>query len=197
MASKFSGERKTVTKSCPTLCNPMDCSPPGSSDHGISQVRIRDRGAIPFFRGCSQPRIEHMSSAAPASVGRFFTTAPPRKPPMFLNLNKKLEMIKLSEEIKPGWKLGLLNQLPKLWIQRKSYYKEIKSATPANTWMMRKQNSLVADMEKVLVNQTIHNVPLSQSLLQSTALTNSSALWRLRGARKLQKKSLKLAEVGS
>ena len=29
-----------VTKSCPTLCNPMDCSPPGSSVHGISQARI-------------------------------------------------------------------------------------------------------------------------------------------------------------
>ena len=149
----------------------MDCSPPGSSEHGISQVRVRDQGAIPFFRGSSQPRIEHMSSAAPGLVGRFFTTAPPRKPHMFLNLNKKLEMIKLSEEIMPGWKLGLLNQLSKLWIQRKSSYKEIKSATPVNTWMIRKQNSLVADMEKVLVNQTIHNVPLSESLMQSTALT--------------------------
>ena len=80
-------------------------------------------------------------------------------------------MIKLSEEIMPRWKLGLLNQLPKLWIQRKSSYKEIKSATPVNTWMIRKQNSLIADTEKVLVNQTIHNVPLSQSLMQSTALT--------------------------
>ena len=29
-----------VTQSCPTLCNPMDCSPPGSSVHGISQARI-------------------------------------------------------------------------------------------------------------------------------------------------------------
>ena len=44
-----------VVKSCPTLCNPMDCSPPGSSIHGISQVRILEWVAIPFCRGSSQP----------------------------------------------------------------------------------------------------------------------------------------------
>ena len=37
-----------VTKSCPTLCNPMDCSPPGSSAHGIFQARILDSVAISF-----------------------------------------------------------------------------------------------------------------------------------------------------
>ena len=37
-----------VTQSCPTLCNPMDCSPPGSSVHGIFQARVLERGAIAF-----------------------------------------------------------------------------------------------------------------------------------------------------
>ena len=37
-----------VTKSCPTLCNPMDCSLPGSSVHGILQARILERLAISF-----------------------------------------------------------------------------------------------------------------------------------------------------
>ena len=32
------------TQSCPTLCDPMDCSPPGSSVHGILQARILDTG---------------------------------------------------------------------------------------------------------------------------------------------------------
>ena len=31
-----------VSQSCPTFCNPMDCSPPGSSVHGISQGRIEE-----------------------------------------------------------------------------------------------------------------------------------------------------------
>ena len=36
-----------VIQSCPTLCDPMDCSPPGSSVHGISQARILEWVAIP------------------------------------------------------------------------------------------------------------------------------------------------------
>ena len=41
----------SVTQSCPTLCNPMDCSPPGSSGHGILQARILEWVVIPFSRG--------------------------------------------------------------------------------------------------------------------------------------------------
>ena len=40
-----------VTQSCPTLCDPMDCSPPGSSVHGILQARILELVTIPFSRG--------------------------------------------------------------------------------------------------------------------------------------------------
>ena len=39
-----------------TLCDPMDCSEPGSSVHGILQVKIVQWIAIPFSRGSSQPR---------------------------------------------------------------------------------------------------------------------------------------------
>ena len=46
-----------VTQSCPTLCDPMDCSPPGFSVHGILQIRILEYWvAIPFSRGFSRPR---------------------------------------------------------------------------------------------------------------------------------------------
>ena len=45
-----------VAQSCPTLCDPRDCSPPGSSVHGILQARILEWVAIPFSRGPSQPR---------------------------------------------------------------------------------------------------------------------------------------------
>ena len=45
-----------VAQSCPALCNPMDCSPPGSSVHGDSQARILEGVAMPSSRGSSQPR---------------------------------------------------------------------------------------------------------------------------------------------
>ena len=44
------------TQSCLTLCDPMDCSPPGSSVHGIPQARILEWVAMPFSKGSSQPR---------------------------------------------------------------------------------------------------------------------------------------------
>ena len=59
---------------CPTLCDPMDCSQPGSSVHGILQVRILEWVAIPFSRGSSQPKDRIQISCI---AGRFFTTEPP------------------------------------------------------------------------------------------------------------------------
>ena len=46
----------SVAQSYLTLCNPMDCSPPGSSVHGILQARILEWVAIAFSRGSSWPR---------------------------------------------------------------------------------------------------------------------------------------------
>ena len=45
-----------VAQLCSILCEPMDCSPPGSSIHGILQARILEEVAIPFSRGSSWPR---------------------------------------------------------------------------------------------------------------------------------------------
>ena len=45
-----------VAKSCPTFCDPMDCSPSGSSVHGVLQARIPEWVAISFPRGSSWPR---------------------------------------------------------------------------------------------------------------------------------------------
>ena len=45
-----------AAQSCLTLCDPMDCSPPDSSVHGILQARILEWGAIPSSRGPSQHR---------------------------------------------------------------------------------------------------------------------------------------------
>ena len=59
-----------VAQSCPSLCDPTDCSPPGFSVHGILQARILECVAIPFSRGTSQPRDWTLVSCI---SGRFFT----------------------------------------------------------------------------------------------------------------------------
>ena len=49
-------------QSCPILCDPMNCSPPGSSVHGILQARIMEWIAISYSKGSSLPRDQtHLS----------------------------------------------------------------------------------------------------------------------------------------
>ena len=59
-----------LAQSCLTLCNPMDCSSPGSFVHGILQARTLEWVAIPYSRGSSWPRDWTQVSR---SAGRFFT----------------------------------------------------------------------------------------------------------------------------
>ena len=70
-----------IVQSCPPPYNPMDCSPPGSSVHGILQARVLEWVAIPSSRGLPDPGIELASLSSPALVGGFSTTDPLRKPP--------------------------------------------------------------------------------------------------------------------
>ena len=66
-----------VAKLYSTLCNPMDCSPPGSSVHGISQARILEWVAISFSRRSSQPKDQTCVSCM---AGRFLITESHAKP---------------------------------------------------------------------------------------------------------------------
>ena len=63
--------------SCPTLCDAMDCNPPGSSVHGILHARILEWVAKPSSRGSSQPR-DHISSVS--CIGKWVPLLPPGKP---------------------------------------------------------------------------------------------------------------------
>ena len=84
-------------QSCPTLRDPMNCSPPGSSVRGIFQARIQERVACPSPGDFPNPGIE---PASPALACRFFTTVPPGN------------LIRLGEESPNAWRLHLdiLNQ---------------------------------------------------------------------------------------
>ena len=59
-------------QSCPTVCNPMDCSPPGSSVYGISQQQYWSGLPFPAIGDLPNPRIE---STSPMLASRFFTTS--------------------------------------------------------------------------------------------------------------------------
>ena len=66
----FENRYVLIEQLCLTLCNPMDCSPPASSVHGILQASVLEWVVIPFSRGSSWPRDQTQVSSI---AGRFFT----------------------------------------------------------------------------------------------------------------------------
>ena len=66
----------SVALSCPTLCDPMDYSPPGSSVHGIFQARTLEWIAVSFSRGSSSPRNR---TGVSCIAGGFFIAEPTRE----------------------------------------------------------------------------------------------------------------------
>ena len=64
-----------VTQSCPTLCDPIDYSPPGSSVHGVLQARILEWVPFPSPGDLPDPGIEPTSLMSPALASNFFTTS--------------------------------------------------------------------------------------------------------------------------
>ena len=65
-------------QSCLILCVPMDCSPPGSSVHGILQARRPEQ--VPIPGDLPDSGIKPESLASPVLAGGFSTTVPPGKP---------------------------------------------------------------------------------------------------------------------
>ena len=70
-----------VAQSCPTLYDPTDCSPPGSSVHGILQARILEWIAIPSPGDLPDPGIEPRSPALQADA---LPSEPPGEPPKII-----------------------------------------------------------------------------------------------------------------
>ena len=82
-------------QTCPTLCDPVDCSPPGSSIHGILQARILQWVAIPFSRGSSWPRDQTQVSRI---GGRCFNLWATREAP-----NKVKRMKRTEDSLRDLW----------------------------------------------------------------------------------------------
>ena len=107
--------------SCPTLCDPLDCSLPGSSVHGILQARILAWVAVPSSRGSSPPRDQIPVSRSPALAGSFFTIAPPQHEPLLFSekqkepcFTKKRKCFWLAETRIPGAASGEQSPLSRL-----------------------------------------------------------------------------------
>ena len=77
-------------QSCLTLCDPIDCSPPASSVHGILQIRILEWVAMPSPEDLLDAGIEPMSLTS-ALAGRFFTTSTTRESPVDNTLRLSLK----------------------------------------------------------------------------------------------------------
>ena len=71
-------------QACLTLCDPMDCSPPGSSVHGILQARILEWVAIPFSRNLPNPGIKAWSPALQTGSSLQLSHLRRTQPPIFL-----------------------------------------------------------------------------------------------------------------
>ena len=112
---KGKSERE-VSQSCPTLGHPMDCSPPGSSVHGISQARILEWVAMPSSRGIfptqgSNPHLLHLPHWQADSL----PLAPPRKPQCTLESALKSQASggqRIKTHLPPGFFLPRFSSKP-------------------------------------------------------------------------------------
>ena len=109
-SKSHSSTPREVVQSCPTLCNPMDCSLSGSSVHGIFKARVLEWVAISYSRGSSRPRdwtrVSHI-------VGRRFYClshqgSPPQPLDHLLFLSSHSDFFLVSECPKHGSPLRFL-----------------------------------------------------------------------------------------
>ena len=70
-----------LLQSCLTLCDPMECSLPGSSVHGVLQARLMEWVAMLSSRDPPDPGIEPASLSSPALAGKFLTTSTTQEAP--------------------------------------------------------------------------------------------------------------------
>ena len=100
-----------VAQSCPTLCDPMDCSLSGSSVHGIFQARVLEWIAISFPRGSSRPRNRTQVSHI---AGRHFTVWATKEWSRWLFLENPVFHISILHLSEVGSGTGIAVQLDRI-----------------------------------------------------------------------------------
>jgi len=98
-----------VPQSCSTLSNPMDCSPPGSSTHGIFQARVPEWGAIAFSARHQQG--SHIKSHLKEGSGLLLTSSLSDWPVLGQLRTWQLASLR-AHEGESNWELARHNSLP-------------------------------------------------------------------------------------
>ena len=124
----------SFTRSYPTLCDPMDCSPPGSCVHGILQARILEWVAISSSRGFSWPRYRTHTSFVSCIGRHVLNHVPPGKPWSSVSCSSKLIESKplrglLEALIYSQW-VRLLTVWDRLPLLRRGVRTEMSGRTP-------------------------------------------------------------------
>jgi len=110
-----------VAQLCPTLSDPMDCSPPGSSVHGIFQARVLERGATPLLR--QMPLCTFKTIIPTEKIGFFIAR---RYGPIdllshLMNISQKSQILLMFKEA-PGSAHNNIQRL-KIWIWKVDCFK--------------------------------------------------------------------------
>ena len=124
-----------VPQSCLPLCDPMNCSLPGSSVHGTLQVRILEWVAISLFRGSFQPRDRICVSCL---AGGFFTTESPGKPPRLILRQQGTNNVRCYSRAVRVWSCSYWTSSVKgLCVASTGLDSRSRSAAGALGWMSR------------------------------------------------------------
>ena len=110
------------------LCDPMDCSLPGSSVYAILQVRILEWVAISFSRGSSPPRNRTRVSC---TAGRFFTNWAMREAPIKINYESESEVAQSCLTLWDPWTVAHQTLLS-MGFSRQEYWSGLPFPSPGD-----------------------------------------------------------------
>ena len=154
-----------VTQSCLTFCDPMDCSPPGSSVWRILQARILEWVAISFSRGSSLPRYWIWVSCI---AGRFFTVWATRE------FQESMESISKEDLVYPHESCYAVvrNEECTLWIDGRN---------PGGTWLAAKSKLQNCVITHIRVHRHMHatHTTHTRSCIESNQDSLQCWLWPL------------------